>query len=365
MSITSLKSAKAESTIPVPVTDATSDAPSVAAAVLPGHPRVADTPCVADTGEVQANRTTNLPEAVQPLQVNWVYATSIVSIHLLALLAMVPYFFSWIGLLAVPLGIHLFGQGITIGYHRLLTHRSFRTPKWVERCFAVLGICCFEDSPVRWVVVHRVHHVHSDETPDPHSPIVNFLWSHCGWLMFRNRTTHSIRATEQFAKDLLRDPFYMYLEKRPHVQLCIALSQIPIFFLLGLSIGWLLTHNWAAAVQQGASLVVWGVFVRVVCVWHITWSVNSLSHMFGYQNYNTEEHSRNNWLVALLTVGEGWHNNHHEDPSAASVQHRWWEIDISYYEIKLLEKLGLASDVIVPRHLRTAARQNDPQRRVG
>jgi stearoyl-CoA desaturase (delta-9 desaturase) len=176
-----------------------------------------------------------------------------------------------------------------------------------------------------------------------------------GWLMVKNRETHSLSAIEKFAKDLLRDPFYMYMEKRPLTHLYIALSQLPIFFALGYLIGWI---GWgqASALQLGLSMIVWGVYVRIIAVWHITWSVNSLSHMFGYQNYKTDEHSRNNWLVALLTVGEGWHNNHHEDPSTACLQHRWWEIDISYYEIKLLEKLGLASDVIAPRHLRRAAK---------
>jgi len=111
-------------------------------------------------------------------------------------------------------------------------------------------------------------------------------------------------------------------------------------------------------VQFGASLLVWGVIVRTVVVWHITWSVNSITHLFGYRNYETGENSRNNWLVALLTVGEGWHNNHHEDPASASVQHRWWEIDITYYEIKLLEKLGLAWNVIPPKFKRRAMRNH-------
>lgn len=295
----------------------------------------------------------NLPDSVVPFRVNWIYSVTIGLIHVLSLLAFIPYFFSWTGFIVMLLGIHVFGQGITIGYHRLLTHRSFRCPKWVEHCFAILGISCFEDSPVRWVVVHRLHHVHSDEKPDPHSPIVNFIWSHFGWLIVRNRETHSIRATDKFAKDLLRDPFYMYLEKNPYMQLVIALAQIPIFFLAGYLGGlWVSAGNQWDGLQLGLSLVVWGVYVRVVAVWHITWSVNSLSHMFGYQNYDTGELSKNNWFVALLTVGEGWHNNHHEDPSAASVQHRWWEIDISYYEIRILEKLGLASDIIIQRHLR-------------
>ena len=297
-----------------------------------------------------------VPVPVKPYQVNWLYAGTIGLVHLLALLALIPYCFSWTGVIVMLIGVHVFGQGITIGYHRLLTHRSFRTPTWVEHIFAILGICCLEDTPVRWVVIHRMHHVDSDEQPDPHTPLVNFLWSHMGWLMYRNRATHSMSATEKFGKDLLRDPFYMKLEKRPILQFYIVYIQLMIYFVAGFIGGWFY-GGLASAIQLGVSLVVWGVFVRTVAVWHITWSVNSLSHMFGYRNYDTGEESRNNWLVALLTVGEGWHNNHHQDPSAATVQHRWWEFDISYYEIKILEKLGLASDVIVPRHLRHAAHQ--------
>jgi stearoyl-CoA desaturase (delta-9 desaturase) len=144
----------------------------------------------------------------------------------------------------------------------------------------------------------------------------------------------------------------MKLEINPYRQLIYSGGQIPVFFALGFLIDYLFYGQVSNALWSGLGFVVWGVFVRVVAVWHITWSVNSLSHLFGYRNYETDEDSRNNWFVALLTVGEGWHNNHHEDPSSASVQHRWWEVDISYYEIKLLERLGLASDVISPRHLR-------------
>lgn len=293
----------------------------------------------------------DVPVTVKPYTVHWVYVCTIVLVHILALLALHPYFFSWAGVIAALLGIHVFGQGITIGYHRLLTHRSFKTPLWVERTFAVLGICCLEDTPARWVAIHRIHHVHSDDQPDPHSPLVNFLWSHFGWLCINNRQTHCLSAIEKFSKDLLRDPFYMYLEKRPLTHVYIALLQIPAFFLLGTLIGYAMSGP-DQAVRMGLSMVVWGVYVRLVAVWHITWSVNSLSHLFGYQNYETGEHSKNNWLVALLTVGEGWHNNHHHDPSTACLHHRWWEIDISYLEIKLLERFGLASEIIPPRHLR-------------
>ncbi len=301
-----------------------------------------------------------VPPSVIPLQFNKTYAITILLVHVLALLACVPYFFSWTGVIFLIVGIHVFGQGITIGYHRLLTHRSFKTPKWVEHIIAILGICCMEDTPARWVSVHRMHHVHSDEIPDPHSPRVTFFWSHMGWLMYINRQTYSVAGLEKFAKDLLRDPFYMRLELNPFLQFYYILAQVPVYFAIGFLISLLgFGSEVAEAARMGASLVVWGAILRIVCVWHITWSVNSLSHMFGYRNYTTGEDSRNNWLVALLTVGEGWHNNHHEDPSAASVQHRWWEVDISYYEIKLLEFFGLASEVIPPRFKRRKDKQED------
>ncbi len=112
-----------------------------------------------------------------------------------------------------------------------------------------------------------------------------------------------------------------------------------------------------AGVQFGLSLLVWGVFVRTVVVWHITWSVNSLSHMFGYRNYETGEESRNNWFVALITSGEGWHNNHHADPSSASNQRKWWEIDLVYYTLLALAKVGLVWDIVMPRHERGKQRR--------
>jgi stearoyl-CoA desaturase (delta-9 desaturase) len=290
-----------------------------------------------------------VPTTVTPYRIYWTYAVTILAIHLLALLALWPYFFSWIGVAVMIIGIHVFGQGITIGYHRLLTHRSFRTPRWVEYIFATLGICCLEDTPVRWVTTHRVHHANSDVQSDPHSPLVDFLWSHVGWLIVHNRQTQTLDAFSKYSKDLLKDRYYMYLEKHYWAQVWIYLAHAAVFFLAGF-LGMLLAGGTTAvATQMGWSLVVWGVLVRTVAVWHITWSVNSLSHLFGYRSYETGENSRNNWLVAFLTVGEGWHNNHHQFPTAASVQHRWWEIDISYYEIKLLEKLGLATDIVEPK----------------
>jgi stearoyl-CoA desaturase (delta-9 desaturase) len=212
-----------------------------------------------------------------------------------------------------------------------------------------------QDTPGKWVATHRFHHLHSDEKPDPHSPLVNFLWAHVGWLVIHNPATHNVAAYEKYARDLLEEPFYMRLEKSL-TWVWIYVAHAALFFVAGAALGWL---SGGEALRVGLSLLVWGVYVRTVLVWHITWSVNSLTHLFGYKTYTTGENSRNNWFVALITVGEGWHNNHHFDPASASVQHRWWEIDISYYEIKLLQWLGLATDVTPPKHRRLACRAVD------
>ncbi len=298
-----------------------------------------------------------LPSEVPPTRIRWDLAFAIALIHTLALAAFAPYFFSWAGIIALIVGVHLFGQGINIGYHRLLTHRSFQTPWWVERTLVWLALCCREGSPAGWVATHRFHHNNSDEQEDPHSPLVAFLWGHIGWILVRNPRTQNIEMYHKYARDLLRNPYYMRLEKgwgMVHVYLLHA----ALFFAGGALIPALGGAALAECLRMGLSLVVWGVLVRTVVVWHITWSVNSLSHLFGYRSYDTGENSRNNWLVALLTVGEGWHNNHHHDPASASVQHKWWEIDISYYQIRLLERLGLAWKVVRPRSRRHAERDS-------
>ena len=290
----------------------------------------------------------------------WVYLLPIVAIHALALLALVPWLFSWTGLVVMLLGIHVFGNmGINLGYHRLLTHRSFQAPKWLEYCFTLSALCCMQDTPTRWVATHRLHHNHADEPDDPHSPVLDgFVWSHMGWLFRRTTGVHDIGVYQKYARDLLADPFYMYLEKRPIWVGWIYLGHAALFFLVGLVAGRWWNGDWAHGLQFGASLFVWGVMVRTVAVWHITWSVNSLTHLFGYRTFATEENSRNNWLVALVSAGEGWHNNHHWDPASASVQHRWWEFDATYYTIRLMERIGLAHDVVAPRTARQAQRES-------
>ena len=286
---------------------------------------------------------------VNPVRIRWRYAIGIPAIHLLACLAFVPWFFSWTGVVLAALGMYVFGTlGINLCYHRLLTHQGMVAPKWLEHGLALLGVCTMQDTPACWVAMHRMHHKYSDHRPDPHSPLVNFLWGHCGWLMIVNRDFRSVNYYERFVRDLLRDPFYLRLERYSGWTV-IYLIHAALFFLAGLAVGWASTGTAMAGVQFGSSLVVWGVMVRTVVTWHITWSVNSVTHVWGYQNYDTGDSSRNNMLVGLWSNGEGWHNNHHADQRAAAHGHYWWEFDVTWLTIRLLEKLGLVKEVVRPR----------------
>jgi len=211
-------------------------------------------------------------------------------------LAALPWFFSWTGVVLAIAGVQVFGSlGINLCYHRLLTHRSLTCPKWLEHGFAILGICSMQDTPARWVAVHRRHHEHADRREDPHSPLVSFAWSHVGWMLVQNRDLARLGIYERYAKDVLRDPFYRRLERKLLYPI-IALSSWAVFFLGGVAATLLGGDSAMEAAQFGASLLVWGVFVRVVAVWHITWSVNSAAHLWGYRNYETDNDSRNNWF---------------------------------------------------------------------
>jgi len=299
-------------------------------------------------GGVVAGQRLPYPSGVDRHRVLWPYAVTIGLYHLLALLALLPWFFSWTGVVAAVLGVYVFaGLGINLCYHRLLTHRGLVLPKWLEHSFAVLGLLCMQDSPGRWVAVHRLHHQHSDKQEDPHSPLAGFFWGHMGWMLVENRDLARLRIYERYSRDILRDPFYKRME-RAWFHGGILLASWIAFFLAGFGARLLAGAGMAEAVQFGASLLVWGVFVRTVAAWHITWAVNSLAHVSGYQNYATGDQSRNNWFVAILTSGEGWHNNHHADSRAARHGHTKWELDPIFGVIRLLGAMGLATDIVVP-----------------
>jgi fatty-acid desaturase len=280
-------------------------------------------------------------------RVDWPYALGLAFYHLVALLAFWPWLFSWTGLAAALAGQYVFGAlGISLGYHRLLTHRSFTCPKWLERFLAILGVCCLQDTPAYWVGVHRRHHQYSDQSPDPHSPVVSFWWAHVGWLVLPDHELSRLHLYERYAKDLVSERFYRNLE-RSLVYVWINLAQWVLFFTAGLLIGLASSRaDWSASLQFGLSLLVWGVFVRTVVHLHITWSINSVTHLWGYRNYDTNENSRNNVVVALISSGEGWHNNHHAQPTAAAHGHRWWEFDLTYLTIQGLQLVGLATKVV-------------------
>ena len=250
-------------------------------------------------------------------------------LHLGALAAFIPAFFSWtaveVGFLFYYLTIAL---GIGLGYHRLLTHRSLRTSKPVEYGLAILGALALQGGPIDWIGTHRAHHAHTDKEGDPHDANRGMFWSHMEWL-YRDNAAKPIGAElRRLAPDLVDIKFYAFLEKT-YVWWTVALAFL--FLAIG---GW--------------SWVVWGIFVRIVVTYHITWLVNSAAHEVGYQSYRTGDKSTNNWWVAILTWGEGWHNNHHAFPSSARHGLRWYEIDATWITIKLMKALSLAHDIKLP-----------------
>jgi stearoyl-CoA desaturase (delta-9 desaturase) len=270
--------------------------------------------------------------------------------HSLAALALLPWFFSWTGVLVAVLGMLVFGVlGINVGFHRLLTHRSFSCPLWLEHTLAVLGTCSLQFSPAFWVAVHRRHHHFADdEEQDPHSPLRSFFWSHFGWLLtVRSADMKPAAMIDRYARDLMRDPLYVALERRKN-WIKLTLVSWLLFFISGFVASLAAGGTTPQGLLFGTSIFLWGGPLRIVVVWHATWSVNSVTHLWGYRNYETNDDSRNNVFVAIVAAGEGWHNNHHADPGSARHGHKWWEFDLTWQVIRLLMLLGLASRAAVP-----------------
>ena len=263
--------------------------------------------------------------------IHWPIVIALGLTHLLALAAVVPAFFSWSGLAIFAFFVWVTGGvGITLCFHRLLTHRSFRTPRWFEYVLTVCGCLAWQGGPLQRVGMHRLHHKHSDTDHDPHTPEHGFTWAHILWML---RDDVDGRKGEDAAKDLARDPGLRLLNR------WFWLPQVVLAALL-LGVGWAI-GGWTL----GVSWLVWGVLVRTVFVYHITWFVNSAAHTWGYRTHDTGEGSTNNWWVALLSFGEGWHNNHHAFPRDAAHGRRWFEIDPTYWTICLLSRVGLAKDI--------------------
>jgi stearoyl-CoA desaturase (delta-9 desaturase) len=255
--------------------------------------------------------------------------------HLVALLALLPYFFSWTGVSLFFVGSLLSALGINICYHRMLAHKGLSCSKWFEHCLAVLGVMSNQFGPAYWVAIHRRHHQFADHNRDPHSPRTGFFWAHVGWLFTANENTDQHKIMERYAKDVLKDPFYAWLEKDGVWGWFIPVTWAACFAVGAIFV--LATGGTAAAALQfGLSLLVWGAAVRTVFVWNVTFSVNSVCHRWGYRNYETPDDSRNNPIFGVLSFGEGWHNNHHAFPRSARHGLRWWELDMTWLVIKVL-----------------------------
>jgi stearoyl-CoA desaturase (delta-9 desaturase) len=254
------------------------------------------------------------------------------ALHIGALLAFVPAFFTWQALV-VCLFFHWLngGIGVCMTFHRLLTHRSFATrPKALEYVLTALGCCASEGGPVGWVADHRKHHAHSDEETDVHTPHRGFWWAHMFWWMTPDPDSeHTPEYYERWAPDLARDPVMLWLDKWFFI---FPLMEAVALYAIG-----------------GMPWLVWGYFVSSVLVLHTTWLVNSATHVWGYRSQPTRDDSTNLWWVALLTYGEGWHNNHHAFQTSARHGLRWWELDMTYIAIRLMSYLGLAFAIKLPK----------------
>jgi stearoyl-CoA desaturase (delta-9 desaturase) len=231
--------------------------------------------------------------------------------------------------------------GIGMCYHRLLTHRGYRTPKWMEYFLTTCGTLALEGGPIFWVATHRVHHQNSDHEGDPHTPHDGTWWAHAGWII-SGRALHSETALlGRYAPDLTRDPAHVWLSKYHWLPLTIA-------GFLQLALGAVLAapgHRIVGAI----GMMLWGTFLRTTLGLHATWLVNSATHLWGKRRFDTRDDSRNSWWVALLTGGEGWHNNHHAHPVSARHGLTWYEFDINYYGIWVMSKLGLAKKVQIAK----------------
>jgi len=269
--------------------------------------------------------------------INWLSLVVVSLLHIGTVAAF--FFFSWTALLAAA-GLYWISLslGIGMGYHRLLTHRSYRPPKWIEYCLAVCGTLALQGGPISWVANHRIHHRFSDQTGDPHTPRDGKWWAHILWVLMGDATHHQTHRCTRFAPDLCSDRFLVWLSRYNYVPL-LMLAVLLLAF-------------------GGVPSLMWGVFLRVTLGLHVTWMVNSLTHFWGARRFETRDDSRNNWLVALLSFGEGWHNNHHAHPTSARHGMAWYEVDINWMTIRFLQSIGLAKSVRTPSGVNDVGRPN-------
>jgi fatty-acid desaturase len=258
------------------------------------------------------------------LSINWNTLSFLVLFHIGAVAAL--FTFSWANLAAGVFLWWLAGSlGIGIAYHRLLTHRGFKAPKWLEYTLSVFGTLALQSGPLTWVTTHRIHHAFTETDRDPHSPRNGTYWSHMGWIIRGKAQQQTWADMQRYCPDFANDRFHQWINQYYYIPIIIVAAAL---FLIG---GW--------------TMVLWGVFLKTVVGWHFTWLVNSATHLWGTRRFETRDDSRNNALIAALTWGEGWHNNHHAYPRSAKHGLAWYEFDINWSTIRLFEAVGLVTDV--------------------
>ncbi len=285
-----------------------------------------------DSGESAAP-----PHPATADRIDWLRAAPFVALHLGCLGAL------WTGVsptaltaAAVLYAVRMFA--ITGFYHRGFSHRAFRASRPVQLLFAVMGAACVQRGPLWWAAHHRNHHRDADTSEDPHSPLMRgFLWSHMGWFL----TRRAFRTDLKRVSDLARFPELRWLD-RYDIAVPVALAAALY------SLGALLRHIAPQLGTDGPQLLVWGFCISTIALFHATVTINSLAHRWGSRRFETRDESRNNFLLALITFGEGWHNNHHRFPGTARQGFRWWEIDLTWYGLRLLAALGLISGLKAP-----------------
>jgi fatty-acid desaturase len=266
-----------------------------------------------------------------PAGLSWVVTGWMAVMHVGAVAAF--WYVSWQAI-AVFFALHFVTAcfGITLGYHRLLTHGSFVCASWFKYFCSICGMLSAEGSPLQWVATHRKHHVHSDGDEDPHSPLHGFWWSHMLWFYPYESAQQREALYLRWAPDIYKDPVQRFFDR--------TFIVYPIL----LGVGLYALGEYALG-GLGISMVLWGLCARMTAAYHSTWFVNSATHMWGYTNYKTTDKSKNLWWVAVLSYGEGWHNNHHAHQRLAVHGHKWWEFDVTWNVIKVLKFLGIASKV--------------------
>ena len=251
----------------------------------------------------------------------WGTAVFLIISHVAAVAAL--FLWSWPALVCGILLYWVAGSlGIGMGFHRLLTHRGYKVPKVVEYFLVTCGTLALEGGPIQWVTTHRIHHAHTDRHGDPHTPRDGGWWAHIGWILRGTAQDHDDATRKRYASDLIKDRYYRWLDVYYWVP---SIALIIVLLVFG---GW--------------GVMLWGVFLRVTVGLHSTWLVNSATHLWGKRRFVTAEDSRNSWWVALLTFGEGWHNNHHAFPTSARHGLRWYEIDLNWWGIRVLQLVGVA-----------------------